>query len=304
MAANLDLTSSLFSHHHHHHHHHPLHSPPQTSNPNSNPNPNFPPHSANHNHSSSSTTPQKDQNAPSHNTQDPKSQADSLNRAEASTSTALAVRRPRGRPPGSKNKQKPPIIITRDNAQSLRAHILEVQAGSDIGRAVAAFANRLRIGVCILSGSGSISNVTFRQPAAPSAVVSLNGRFEILSLTGTFFPEPAPARASSSLTVFLAGNQGQVVGGAVVGSLIAAGAVVLVTATFAHVSYERLPHSEEEEVTGEESSGVISGGGNNGMGDVTGMGSLYNLPPNLVNSQIIPETFVWPGGAIRPPPPY
>lgn len=37
------------------------------------------------------------------------------------------VRRPRGRPAGSKNKPKPPIIITRDNPNVLRAHAMEVK---------------------------------------------------------------------------------------------------------------------------------------------------------------------------------
>lgn len=41
-------------------------------------------------------------------------------------------RRPRGRPAGSKNKPKPPIIITRDSANTLRTHVMEVAGGCDI----------------------------------------------------------------------------------------------------------------------------------------------------------------------------
>ena len=36
----------------------------------------------------------------------------------------LVARRPRGRPPGSKNKPKALVIITRENANTPRAHIL------------------------------------------------------------------------------------------------------------------------------------------------------------------------------------
>lgn len=35
-------------------------------------------------------------------------------------------RRPRGRPPGSKNKPKPPIFVTRDSPNALRSHVMEV----------------------------------------------------------------------------------------------------------------------------------------------------------------------------------
>ncbi|KAF7828563.1 AT-hook motif nuclear-localized protein 23-like [Senna tora] len=45
---------------------------------------------------------------------------------DASPHQHLVGRRPRGRPPGSKNKPKPPVIITRESANTLRAHILEV----------------------------------------------------------------------------------------------------------------------------------------------------------------------------------
>ena len=51
-------------------------------------------------------------------------------------------RRPRGRPAGSKNKPKPPIIITRDSANALKTHVMEVADGCDIVESVSAFARR------------------------------------------------------------------------------------------------------------------------------------------------------------------
>ncbi|KAL2460778.1 AT-hook motif nuclear-localized protein 22 [Abeliophyllum distichum] len=155
------------------------------------------------------------------------------------------TRRPRGRPAGSKNKPKPPIIITRDSANALRSHVMEVANGCDIQESISTFATRRQRGVCILSGSGTVTNVTIRQPAAPGAVVTLNGRFEILSLSGSFLPPPAPPVASG-LTIYLAGGQGQVVGGSVVGPLLASGPVVIMAATFGNAAYERLPLEDEE----------------------------------------------------------
>ncbi|GER48712.1 AT-hook DNA-binding protein [Striga asiatica] len=166
--------------------------------------------------------------------------------ADNSHPDAAEARRPRGRPPGSKNKPKPPVIITRESANTLRAHILEVGGGTDVFEAVAAYARRRQRGICVLSGTGTVANVSLRQPASAGGVVAaLQGRFEILSLSGSFLPPPAPPGATT-LAVYLAGGQGQVVGGNVVGPLIASGPVIIIAASFTNVAYERLPLEEEE----------------------------------------------------------
>ncbi|KAL5212511.1 hypothetical protein ABZP36_023358 [Zizania latifolia] len=159
----------------------------------------------------------------------------------------LVIRRPRGRPAGSKNKPKPPVIITRDSASALRAHVLEVASGCDVVDSVASFARRRQVGICVLSGTGGVTNVSIRQPGVgPGAVVSLAGRFDILSLSGSFLPAPAPPSATG-LTVYVSGGQGQVVGGTVAGPLIAVGPVVIMAASFGNTAYERLPLDDEDQ---------------------------------------------------------
>ncbi|KAL5973433.1 hypothetical protein ACLOJK_030083, partial [Asimina triloba] len=229
-------------------------------------------------------------------------------------------RRPRGRPPGSKNKPKPPIIITRESPNALRSHVLEISSGSDIADSIGAFSRRRQRGVCVLSASGVVTNVTLRQPTAPGAVLTLHGRFEILSLSGAFLPAPSP-QGATGLTVYLAGGQGQVVGGSVVGPLIASGPVMVIAATFTNATYERLPIEEEEEAGGvaaaaasegmqvQQSAGVNSGtsglsGGSqsHGLADPSSL-PLYNLPPNLLpNGQLPHDVYGW--GPTRPPPSY
>ncbi|KAK4482802.1 hypothetical protein RD792_009972 [Penstemon davidsonii] len=214
-------------------------------------------------------------------------------------------RRPRGRPPGSKNKSKPPIFVTRDTPNALRSHVMEIATGSDVAESIAHFARRRQRGVCVLSGSGSVANVTIRQPAAPTSAVALHGRFEILSLTGAFLPGPAPP-GTTGLTVYLAGGQGQVVGGCVVGPLVAAGPVMVIAATFGNATYERLPLEEEGE--GDGSAQVAAGGGGMGHmvpdpGGASNMG-IYNLSssgtPN--GGQLSHDAFAnW---AHPRPPPY
>ncbi|KAJ0962466.1 hypothetical protein J5N97_030294 [Dioscorea zingiberensis] len=183
-------------------------------------------------------------------------------------------RRPRGRPAGSKNKPKPPIIITRDSPNALRSHVLEISSGTDIMESMLTFARKRQRGVCILSGSGVVTNVSLRQPGAPGAVVTLQGRFEILSLAGAFLPAPSPPGATG-LTVYLAGGQGQV----------------------------RLP-LEDDAPGGEQQvsdGAALDHQGLGASGDCAGAADLsadpsslpmYNLLPNLMpNGQLPPEMF-------------
>ncbi|MQL88897.1 hypothetical protein Taro_021465 [Colocasia esculenta] len=228
----------------------------------------------------------------------------------------IVTRRPRGRPPGSKNKPKPPVIITQESPNTLRAHILEVGNGCDVFDCVATYARRRQRGICILSGSGTVTNVSLRQPAAAGAIVTLHGRFEILSLSGSFLPPPAPPGATS-LTVFLAGGQGQVVGGSVVGALIAAGPVIVIAASFTNVAYERLPLEEEEQVPMQPPvSQGSAGGGGGGSGSAGGGGGgvgnpfpdpssglpFFNLPLNMANCQLPVDGHGWAGNAGGRPP--
>ncbi|KAH7843982.1 hypothetical protein Vadar_023097 [Vaccinium darrowii] len=215
-------------------------------------------------------------------------------------------RRPRGRPRGSRNKPKPPTFVTRDSPNALHSHVMEIAGGTDVAESIAQYARKRQRGVCVLSGSGSVDNVTLRQPATPGAIVALQGRFEILSLTGTFLPEPSPP-GSTGLTVYLAGGQCQVVGGSVVGSLVAAGPVMVIAATFSNATYERLP-LDEDDVVGSAGQGLASATGSGGGQQQHGLPEpsslpIYNLTPNLLpnGEQLINhDAYNW----AHPMPPY
>ncbi|XP_073047809.1 AT-hook motif nuclear-localized protein 18-like isoform X1 [Primulina eburnea] len=211
-------------------------------------------------------------------------------------------RRPRGRPAGSKNKPKPPIIITRDSANALRTHVMEISDGCDIMEGVSNFARRRQRGICIMSGSGNVTNVTLKQPASPGAIVTLHGRFEILSLSGSFLPPPAPP-AATGLTIYLAGGQGQVVGGSVVGQLVASGPVIIMAASFSNAAYERLPLEEEENAIQVQGTslgsppGGIGGQPSQNQAQILADPSLFQgMPPNLLNSIQMPNEAFWATG--------
>lgn len=167
---------------------------------------------------------------------------------EGDEAEAEMFRRTRGRPPGSKNKLKPPTIINQESGNALRAHVLEITDGCDVAESLAMFARRRHRGISILSGSGTVNNVTLRQPVTAGAIVTLHGRFEILSLSGVFLPT-AELSGATGLTIYLAGGQGQVVGGSVVGALVASGPIVVMAATYRVVPFDRLPLDEDEDPT-------------------------------------------------------
>ncbi|OAY65570.1 AT-hook motif nuclear-localized protein 18 [Ananas comosus] len=210
------------------------------------------------------------------------------------------------------NKAKPPIVITRDSANALRTHVMEVAGGCDVAESVAAFARRRQRGVCVLSGVGTVTNVALRQPPASAAaaaaaassqsgaVLNLHGHFEILSLSGSFLPPPAPPEATG-LTVYLSGGQGQVVGGSVVGSLIASGPVIIMAASFANAAYERLPLEEDDQPP----SAAMLGGQTQqqqqqllAAAAAAEANAFHGLPQNLLGGSLpVPsEPYGWGGG--------
>ncbi|KAL1546783.1 AT-hook motif nuclear-localized protein 17-like [Salvia divinorum] len=210
--------------------------------------------------------------------------------------TIELLRRSRGRPPGSRNKPKPPVFITAEPAMS--PYVLELPAGVDIVDSTARFCRRRGVGLCLLSGNGAVVNVTLNQPSAtPGATVTFHGRFDILSISATVLPPGAAAAAAAGpFAVSVAGPQGQVVGGHVVGPLISAGTIYLVAVNFSNPSFHRLQQvdldQEENGRDGDRDSPKTTSGGGSGGAAPT---SMYSYQPNDV---------VWaPATRYQPPPP-
>ncbi|KAK8964639.1 putative DNA-binding protein ESCAROLA [Platanthera guangdongensis] len=303
------ITASAHGHHlpppfhtrdFHHHHHHHLHHQPQLQ------------HAKPQSDAAAAHNRGKKRENYDNDGENLQSGSEGKELTESDPNDGDMMRRPRGRPAGSKNKPKPPIIITRESANALRSHVMEIAGGCDIVDSVATFARLRQRGVCVLSGSGTVANVTLRQPGSSTAVVTLHGRFEILSLSGSFLPPPAPP-AATGLTVYLAGGQGQVVGGSVVGALVPSGPVVIMAASFGNAAYERLPLEEEESMPPVPpaigSPGMIghlppaaAGGQLLDGGRVPPPGLFHGLPPNLLNNmQMTRDAYGWATGGGSPP---
>ncbi|CAI9291722.1 unnamed protein product [Lactuca saligna] len=173
------------------------------------------------------------------------------------------VRRPRGRPPGSKNKPKPPVFVTREPDTAMSPYVLEISDGSDIVAAITQLCNHRTTGLCVLSGSGTVANVSFQQPTTTTTAITFHGRFNLLSISATILPSSVTTGSfggsegitdilsrlpATRFSVSLAGPQGQTIGGTVSGPLIAAGTVYIIAASFNSPLYHRLPMEEDDHV--------------------------------------------------------
>uniref|UniRef100_A0A0E0M0F5 PPC domain-containing protein n=1 Tax=Oryza punctata TaxID=4537 RepID=A0A0E0M0F5_ORYPU len=163
----------------------------------------------------------------------------------------------------TRSKKKLKIVTELEDPDAMRSHVLEIAGGEDIIEAVAAFGRRCQRRVCVLSGNGVVANPTLRQPGEPRSTVALNGRFEILSMSGAFVPASKERDSrpmnSSWLTVFVAGGQGQVVGGGVVGALRASGPVMVFAAILSTASAgEHIALGDDEQGEGSASGQLPS----------------------------------------------
>jgi hypothetical protein len=165
-----------------------------------------------------------------------------------------------------------------------QSHLLEIAPGADIMEEVATFVGRHQHSmiVSMLSGDGVITNPTLRQETSDD-VVTLNGPFEIYSMSGIFFSPPG----SVKLSVYDEG-QCRLISGTVVGKLVAAGPVVVKMSTMYYTSDELLPAAGDEPA---EEAAVAKPAGSDGMllPEVSPPGLhqtvfVHDVPPNWMNN--------------------
>ncbi|CAH9113915.1 unnamed protein product [Cuscuta epithymum] len=113
-------------------------------------------------------------------------------------------------------------------------HVVTVHTGEDVAGKVYSFAQNGYRGICILSANGSVSNVTLRQPGSSGGILTYEGRFEILRLTGSItISENCGIRSrTGGLSVSLAGPDGRVIGGGIAGLLTAATPIQMIVGSF------------------------------------------------------------------------
>ncbi|THU57431.1 hypothetical protein C4D60_Mb03t03460 [Musa balbisiana] len=147
-------------------------------------------------------------------------------------SWADPTKKARGRPSGSGKKQQ--MAALGSAGIGFTPHVITVKTGEDVSSKIMSFCQHGPRAVCILSANGAISNVTLRQAATSGGTVTYEGRFEILSLSGSFLLSESGGQRSRTggLSVSLAGTDGRVLGGGVAGLLTAASPVQVIVGSF------------------------------------------------------------------------
>ncbi|XP_028765870.1 AT-hook motif nuclear-localized protein 10 isoform X2 [Neltuma alba] len=157
----------------------------------------------------------------------PKPPALSVNQSSGGSAspTSTSLKKVRGRPPGSSKKHQ--LEALGPAGVGFTPHVITVKAGEDVSSKIMSFSQHGSRAVCILSANGAISNVTLRQAATSGGTVTYEGRFEILSLSGSFLVSEHGSQWSRTggLSVSLSGPDGRVLGGGVAGLLTAASPV-------------------------------------------------------------------------------
>ncbi|CAN6240684.1 unnamed protein product [Urochloa humidicola] len=150
----------------------------------------------------------------------------------------------RGRPPGSGKKKQ--LDALGSSGTSFTPHIITVKPNEDVASKIMAFSQQGSRTTCIISANGALCTATLRQPATSGGIVTYEGHFDILSLSGSFLlAEDGDTRSrTGGLSVALAGSDGRIVGGCVAGMLMAATPVQVVVGSF--IAEGKKPKEEQQ----------------------------------------------------------
>ncbi|GAB2296857.1 hypothetical protein Dimus_030958 [Dionaea muscipula] len=161
------------------------------------------------------------------------------------TSVNPAEKPKRGRPPGSGRKQRLASVgewMSSSAGLAFTPHVIHVSPGEDIAENILLFSQQRQRAICIMSACGGVSSVTLRQPGNPSDTFTYEGRFEILCLSGSFLvAENGDSHGrTGGVTCSLSSTDGQVIGGAVGGKIIASRQAQVVLCSFVYGSMPKI----------------------------------------------------------------
>ncbi|KAI4326963.1 hypothetical protein L6164_019473 [Bauhinia variegata] len=153
-------------------------------------------------------------------------------------SSTPSNKRNRGRPPGSGRKQQLATLgewMNNSAGLAFAPHVITVGVGEDIVAKLLSLSQERPRALCILSGTGTVSSVTLRQPASTGVSVTYEGRFQILCLSGSYLvaEDGGPRDRTGGVSVSLSSPDGHVIGGGVA-VLIAASPVQVVVCSFVY----------------------------------------------------------------------
>uniref|UniRef100_A0A7C8YHB3 AT-hook motif nuclear-localized protein n=1 Tax=Opuntia streptacantha TaxID=393608 RepID=A0A7C8YHB3_OPUST len=151
-------------------------------------------------------------------------------------------------------------------------------AGEDIAARIMSFSQGEPGAICVFSACGLISKATLRRPNSSGGTVTYEGRYEILSLSGSLMPADNGGSRAGGIVVSLADPDGRVLGGGMAGLLVAETPVQVVLGSFLPGNHKERPPKRQrtEPVTPPVPAIPVSEGGYMGQ-DLT----FVSLPPSV-----------------------
>ncbi|XP_010558963.1 PREDICTED: AT-hook motif nuclear-localized protein 7-like isoform X2 [Tarenaya hassleriana] len=125
-------------------------------------------------------------------------------------------------------------LFERTAGEDFTPHIITVNTGEDLTGKILSFTQKGPRGICVLSAIGTVSNVRIRHPGSAGGILTYEGLFEILTLTGSYVITEIGGiwNKTGGLSVSLAGPDGRVIGGVVDGVLTASSPIQVVIGSF------------------------------------------------------------------------
>ncbi|XP_024986288.1 AT-hook motif nuclear-localized protein 5-like [Cynara cardunculus var. scolymus] len=149
------------------------------------------------------------------------------------------MRKNRGRPPGSGWKQRLANVgewMNNSAGLAFTPHIIHVSTGEDVAEKILSFAQQRPRALCILSANGAVCAVALRQFTSSGGAVTYEGHFDILHLSGSYLlsENGGPQKRTGGLSISVCSGDGNVIGGAIGGRLIASSLVQVVVCSFVY----------------------------------------------------------------------
>ncbi|KAG6499350.1 hypothetical protein ZIOFF_039116 [Zingiber officinale] len=137
------------------------------------------------------------------------------------------------------------FLLVGSTGTGFMPHVIAVQTGEDVSAKIMEFSQQSRRAICVLSANGAIANASLRQISTSGGTVTYEGRFEVLSLSGSLLLSHSGGKQSRTggLSVSLAGPDGHVIGGGVAGVLIAASPMQVIVGSFTSEGKKETGHS-------------------------------------------------------------
>ncbi|XP_025886281.1 AT-hook motif nuclear-localized protein 10-like [Solanum lycopersicum] len=124
-----------------------------------------------------------------------------------------------------------------------KAQVILVKTGEDIVSKIMNLSQQGPMKICVHSATGGICNVTLQESATGGGIVTYEGQFFIISLSGSVML--SKSSRTCDLSVMLSRSDHIVLGGCVAGKLIAATPVQVVLSSF-------IPEKEKPESKGDD----------------------------------------------------